>query len=84
MTCPIPTCTFEASPLGFCRGHFDLVPKPIRSEIYEICKRHRGGPSHQKAIRRACIAVQSILDQWERERRGVPAEQPDALPYKDD
>jgi hypothetical protein len=68
MTCPIPTCPLPATTLGLCPGHFKLVPRPIQSEIYQLCKRHKGGPTHHKAIRRAVLAVNRTLAAWEQQR----------------
>lgn len=62
--CPIPSCPLPATSLGLCPGHFRLVPVPIKSEIYQLVKRHKGGPSHQQAVRRAAKAVQVTLDLW--------------------
>lgn len=77
-TCPIPGCTLNATGLGFCKGHFKHVPKPIQSEIYQLCVRHKGGPTHQGAIRRACIAVIAVMDGWKHPK---PAP---STPYRDD
>lgn len=81
MTCPIESCPLEATALGLCQGHFKLVPRPIQSEIYQLVKRHKGGPSHLKAIRRACIYVTEKLAHWKDER--VPARAV-STPYRDD
>lgn len=67
--CPLETCPLPATQLGLCAGHFRMIPRPIQSEIYHLVKRHKGGPSHQQAIRRAVKAVQVTLDLWTQQRR---------------
>lgn len=82
MTCPIENCPLPATGLGLCHGHMKHVPRPIQSEIHQLVRRHRGGPAHQKAIRRACIYVNEVLAKWARERVQIAQQEPASLPYK--
>lgn len=83
--CPIETCALQATSLGLCAGHFRLVSRPIQSEIYQLVKRHKGGPTHVAAIKRAMHSVQNTLDGWAK-THGTSAAARGAgwLPYRDD
>ncbi len=80
MTCPVTGCPLEATGLGLCRGHFRQVPRPAQAEIYQLVKRHQGGPAHQQAIRRACLAVNRVREGRPPQAQATPA----WLPYRDD
>lgn len=83
--CPIDRCSIAATSLGLCRGHFAMVPRPIQSEIYQLVKRHKGGPAHRGAIARAMKAVRGVLDGWAKKKPGHPdSDLPGYLPYRDD
>ena len=83
--CPIETCPLQATSLGLCVEHFRLVSRPIQAEIYQLVKRHKGGPAHLGAIKRAIASVRQTLDGWARNRaEATQAAGPGWLPYRDD
>lgn len=60
--CPITTCqAVIPGHHALCSGHFKLVPKPLQEAMYHYGKKHRGGPSHQRAIRDAIKKVEEVL-----------------------
>lgn len=52
-TCP-NTCGDEHI---MCKIHWARVPHALQQEVYYQYKRHRGKPSHLKAIQRAIAAA---------------------------
>lgn len=60
--CPVPGCCAQIDPSRLmCRGHWYLVPKPLRDEVWATWRSGEGAlsPKHQEAVRTAITACRA-------------------------
>jgi len=62
--CPVPGCRARIDPSRLmCRGHWYLVGKPLRDEVWATWRSGQGAfsPVHQEAVRMAITACQAAV-----------------------
>jgi hypothetical protein len=61
--CPIPGCSYRRLPLGLmmCPGHWNLVPRPLQTQVYRAWNRGKPGPDYILIRQQAIDAVIDAL-----------------------